>query len=105
MCFPSLNTVSSDSSFEPFLILPGLDTDHKKELYFNQLGNMIQLVLSSLMIRLKCLLQELWLRKLSWDDELPPDIHAVWSQWWLELPFLSELKDSAKDPRFQWRFK
>ncbi|GFW92832.1 integrase catalytic domain-containing protein [Trichonephila clavipes] len=45
---------------------------------------------------LKCLLQELWLRKLSWDDELPPDINAVWSQWWLELPFLSELKIPRK---------
>ncbi|GFY15303.1 integrase catalytic domain-containing protein [Trichonephila clavipes] len=33
--------------------------------------------LSPYTIRLKCLLQELWLRKLSWDDELPPDIHAV----------------------------
>ncbi|GFY07636.1 reverse transcriptase domain-containing protein [Trichonephila clavipes] len=52
--------------------------------------------LSSYTIRLKCLLQELWLRKLSWDDELPPDIHAVWSQWWLELPFLSELKIPRK---------
>ncbi|GFW52609.1 uncharacterized protein TNCV_2391891 [Trichonephila clavipes] len=30
------------------------------------------------------------------DDELPPDIHAVWSQWWLELPFLSELKIPRK---------
>ncbi|GFX16685.1 retrovirus-related Pol polyprotein from transposon 297 [Trichonephila clavipes] len=52
--------------------------------------------LSPYTIRLKCLLQELWLRKLSWEDELPPDIHAVWSQWWLELPFLSELKIPRK---------
>ncbi|GFT23059.1 integrase catalytic domain-containing protein [Trichonephila clavipes] len=52
--------------------------------------------LSPYTIRLKCLLQELWLRKLFWDDELPPDIHAVWSQWWLELPFLSELKIPRK---------
>ncbi|GFW35260.1 integrase catalytic domain-containing protein [Trichonephila clavipes] len=52
--------------------------------------------LSPYTIRLKCLLQELWLRKLSWDDELPPDIHAVWSQCWLELPFLSELKIPRK---------
>ncbi|GFU12921.1 integrase catalytic domain-containing protein [Trichonephila clavipes] len=54
--------------------------------------------LSPYTIRLKCLLQELWLRKLSWDDELPPDIHAVWShtQWWLELPFLPELKIPRK---------
>ncbi|GFU91871.1 reverse transcriptase domain-containing protein [Trichonephila clavipes] len=51
---------------------------------------------SPYIIRLKCLLQELLLRKLSWDDELPPDIHAVWSQWWLELPFLSELKIPRK---------
>ncbi|GFT21946.1 integrase catalytic domain-containing protein [Trichonephila clavipes] len=50
----------------------------------------------SLRQRLKCLLQELWLRKLSWDDELPPDIHAVWSQWWLELPFVLELKIPRK---------
>ncbi|GFS89015.1 integrase catalytic domain-containing protein [Trichonephila clavipes] len=33
--------------------------------------------LSPYTIRLKCLLQELWLRKLSWDDELPPDIYAI----------------------------
>ncbi|GFT23069.1 integrase catalytic domain-containing protein [Trichonephila clavipes] len=52
--------------------------------------------LSPYTIRLKCLLQELWLRKLSWDDELPPDIHAVWSQCSLELPFLSELKIPRK---------
>ncbi|GFV07384.1 uncharacterized protein TNCV_1765451 [Trichonephila clavipes] len=52
--------------------------------------------LSPYTIRIKYLLQELWLRKLSWDDELPPDIHAAWSQWWLELPFLSELKIPRK---------
>ncbi|GFT71317.1 integrase catalytic domain-containing protein [Trichonephila clavipes] len=52
--------------------------------------------LSPYTIRLKCLLQELWLRKLSWDYELRPDIHAVWSQWWLELTFLSELKIPRK---------
>ncbi|GFR11444.1 reverse transcriptase domain-containing protein [Trichonephila clavata] len=48
--------------------------------------------LSPYTIRLKCLLQELWLRKLAWDDELPPDIYAIWSQWWSELPLLSELR-------------
>ncbi|GFR20903.1 reverse transcriptase domain-containing protein [Trichonephila clavata] len=63
--------------------------------------------LSPYTIRLKCLLQELWLWKLAWDDELPPDIYAIWSQWWSELPLLSELKiprmildssgDSSKD--------
>ncbi|GFU48491.1 reverse transcriptase domain-containing protein [Nephila pilipes] len=33
--------------------------------------------LSPYTIKLKCLLQELWLRKLAWDDELPPDIYAT----------------------------
>ncbi|GFQ70661.1 reverse transcriptase domain-containing protein [Trichonephila clavata] len=42
--------------------------------------------LSPYTISLKCLLQELWLQKLAWDDELPPDINAIWSQWWSELP-------------------
>ncbi|GFT60400.1 reverse transcriptase domain-containing protein, partial [Nephila pilipes] len=60
--------------------------------------------LSPYTIKLKCLLQELWLRKLAWDDELPPDIYATWLQWRSELPLLSELKiprmildSSAKD--------
>ncbi|GFS82746.1 reverse transcriptase domain-containing protein [Nephila pilipes] len=44
--------------------------------------------LSPYTIKLKCLLQELWLRKLAWDDELPPDIYATWLQWWTELPLL-----------------
>ncbi|GFU35345.1 hypothetical protein TNCV_2143821 [Trichonephila clavipes] len=72
------------------------------KLCFNQLGKYtIQLGSCHLTpIRLKCLLEELWLRKLFWDDELPPDIHAVSSQWWLELPFFIRVEDSAKDPRF-----
>ncbi|GFU44824.1 pro-Pol polyprotein [Nephila pilipes] len=48
--------------------------------------------LSPYTIKLKFLLQELWLRKLAWDDELPPDIYATWLQWRSELPLLSELK-------------
>ncbi|GFS59745.1 reverse transcriptase domain-containing protein [Nephila pilipes] len=38
--------------------------------------------LSPYTIKLKCVLQELWLRKVAWDDELPPDIYATWLQWW-----------------------
>ncbi|GFW54343.1 pro-Pol polyprotein [Trichonephila clavipes] len=79
---------------------------HQKRIVLQSAGKIYDPVgfLSPYTIRLKCLLQELWLRKLSWDDKLPPDIHAVWSQWWLELPFLSELKiprkilDSSGDP-------
>ncbi|GFT11042.1 pro-Pol polyprotein [Nephila pilipes] len=48
--------------------------------------------LSPYTIKLKCLLQELWLGMLAWGDELPPDIYATWSKWWSELPLLSKLK-------------
>ncbi|GFQ70313.1 integrase catalytic domain-containing protein [Trichonephila clavata] len=50
-------------------------------------------------------LQSAATEELAWDDELPPDIYAIWSQWWLELPLLSELKiprmilDSSGDSR------
>ncbi|GFW99756.1 pro-Pol polyprotein [Trichonephila clavipes] len=56
---------------------------HHKRIVLQSAGKIYDPVgfLSPYTIRLKCLLQELWLRKLSWDDELPPDIHAVWSQW------------------------
>ncbi|GFT57642.1 reverse transcriptase domain-containing protein, partial [Nephila pilipes] len=66
----------------------------QKELCYNQLVKYtIQFdFLFPYTIKLKCLLQELWLRKLAWDDELPLDIYATWLQWWSELPLLLELK-------------
>lgn len=44
---------------------------------------------SPFVIRLKLILQELWRLKLSWDDELPPEILRLWSQWYSELPKLT----------------
>ncbi|KAG8179366.1 hypothetical protein JTE90_016541 [Oedothorax gibbosus] len=43
-------------------------------------------------IRLKCLFQELWLRKISWDDELPADLHQTFIQWRSELFNLADLR-------------
>ncbi|KAG8184925.1 hypothetical protein JTE90_017779 [Oedothorax gibbosus] len=43
-------------------------------------------------IRLKCLFQELWLRKISWDDELPADLHQTFIQWRSELFNLTDLR-------------
>ncbi|XP_035222986.1 uncharacterized protein LOC118195772, partial [Stegodyphus dumicola] len=40
-------------------------------------------------VRIKLLLQKLWLRKLSWDEELPSDLNDEWSQWCSELSELS----------------
>lgn len=39
-------------------------------------------------IRVKCRLQEMWERGLSWDHQLPPDLTRVWNQWCSEAPQL-----------------
>ncbi|XP_054709129.1 uncharacterized protein LOC129218832 [Uloborus diversus] len=43
-------------------------------------------------IRIKCLFQELWIRKISWDAELPDDILKIWNRWCFELPTLLKLQ-------------
>ncbi|KAF7649412.1 hypothetical protein LDENG_00141600 [Lucifuga dentata] len=42
-------------------------------------------------IRVKCLLQEIWERGLSWDDELPPDLNHQWKEWCSELPLIHQI--------------
>ncbi|XP_035230524.1 uncharacterized protein LOC118202452 [Stegodyphus dumicola] len=42
-------------------------------------------------VRIKLLLQKLWLRKLPWDEELPSDLNDEWSQWCSELSELSNI--------------
>lgn len=37
-------------------------------------------LLSPIVIRLKILLQEMWISQLGWDDTLPPNLHTVWYQ-------------------------
>ncbi|GBO38517.1 hypothetical protein AVEN_86098-1 [Araneus ventricosus] len=48
-------------------------------------------LLSPFTIRVKCILQVLWMKEISWDEELPPDIQKTWCQWVSEVPRLSEL--------------
>ncbi|GBM59594.1 hypothetical protein AVEN_36506-1 [Araneus ventricosus] len=43
-------------------------------------------------IRVKCILQVLWMKEISWDKELPADIQETWRQWVSEVPRLSELQ-------------
>ena len=43
--------------------------------------------------KVKILFQELWLKKLEWDQPLPPDIQLEWDKWKSEL---KELKDLEK---------
>lgn len=43
-------------------------------------------------VRLKFLLQRVWLRKLSWDAELPSDLSDEWSQWCSEILQLNNFR-------------
>lgn len=42
-------------------------------------------------VRLKFILQKLWLQKLPWDAELPSDLREEWSQWCNEVSNLREI--------------
>ena len=42
-------------------------------------------------IRVKCLLQEMWERGLSWDEELPADLNQQWNSWRSELPLIHQI--------------
>ena len=44
---------------------------------------------SPAIIKVKILMQRLWELKIDWDDLLPAEIHAAWSQWRTELKCLS----------------
>ncbi|GFT24525.1 integrase catalytic domain-containing protein [Trichonephila clavipes] len=43
-------------------------------------------------IKLKCLLQELWTLGVEWDSELPPKLRHKWQQWSSEAEGLTEIK-------------
>ncbi|GBM09979.1 hypothetical protein AVEN_86847-1 [Araneus ventricosus] len=47
-------------------------------------------LLTPFTIRVKCILQVLWIKKTSWDEELPPNIQKTWCQWVSEVPRLFE---------------
>ncbi|XP_035210074.1 uncharacterized protein LOC118184500 [Stegodyphus dumicola] len=49
-------------------------------------------LLSPFTIRAKFILQVLWMKKISWDEEIPVDIQKIWLQWCSEVPDLSELR-------------
>lgn len=36
--------------------------------------------------------QDLWIRKLSWDEELPTEICEKWTQWCLEIPLFNKIR-------------
>ncbi|GFV05934.1 integrase catalytic domain-containing protein [Trichonephila clavipes] len=49
-------------------------------------------ILGPFVIKLKCLLQELWTLGVEWDSELPPKLRHKWQQWCSEAEGLTEIK-------------
>ncbi|GBM59125.1 hypothetical protein AVEN_255662-1 [Araneus ventricosus] len=49
-------------------------------------------LLTPFTIRVKCILQVLWMKEIFGNEELPPDIQKAWYQWVSEVPRLSELQ-------------
>ncbi|GFT42408.1 integrase catalytic domain-containing protein [Trichonephila clavipes] len=54
---------------------------------FNPLG-----LLSPFTTRIKCLIQELWIKKITWDENLPPKLKENWLIWCKELPLFDHLR-------------
>ncbi|GFR02612.1 integrase catalytic domain-containing protein [Trichonephila clavata] len=49
-------------------------------------------ILGPFVIKLKCLLQDLWTLGVDWDSELPPRLRHKWQQWSSEAEGLTEIK-------------
>ncbi|GFX04144.1 integrase catalytic domain-containing protein [Trichonephila clavipes] len=49
-------------------------------------------LLSPFTIRIKCVIQELWIKKITWDEILPPKLKEKWLIWCKELPLLDNLR-------------
>ncbi|GFV30545.1 integrase catalytic domain-containing protein [Trichonephila clavipes] len=49
-------------------------------------------ILGPFVIKLKCLLQELWTLGVEWDSELPPKLRHKWQQWSSEAEGLTAIK-------------
>ncbi|GFX30669.1 DUF1758 domain-containing protein [Trichonephila clavipes] len=49
-------------------------------------------ILVPFVIKLKCLLQDLWTLGVHWDSELPPKLRHKWQQWSSEAEGLTEIK-------------
>ncbi|KAL0860640.1 hypothetical protein ABMA27_009990 [Loxostege sticticalis] len=49
-------------------------------------------LLSPCVISLKMIMQKLWLCKVSWDEELPPEITQLWCKLIKDLPLLNEVR-------------
>jgi hypothetical protein len=48
-------------------------------------------ILGPVIIRYKIFIQQLWLRQISWDEELPHDLQETWKKQYRRLPALNNI--------------
>ncbi|KAF8795015.1 hypothetical protein HNY73_002917 [Argiope bruennichi] len=48
-------------------------------------------LIAPFVVRIKCLLQEIWERGMNWDDDLPEDLRLKWITWCNEIRTLKEI--------------
>ncbi|GFR04328.1 integrase catalytic domain-containing protein [Trichonephila clavata] len=65
-----------------------------KRFILNVVGRIFDpiVILGPFVIKLKCLLQDLWTLGVDWDSELPPKLRHKWQQWSSEAEGLTEIK-------------
>ncbi|XP_064625967.1 uncharacterized protein LOC135486798 [Lineus longissimus] len=51
-------------------------------------------------VRAKCLIQEIWRRNITWDEQIPADLLKQWTAWLTELPKIRLLKIPRHHPEF-----
>ena len=48
-------------------------------------------LLGPVIVRYKIFIQHLWLRQISWDEELPHDLQETWKKLYPQLPVLNNI--------------
>lgn len=77
-----------------FSISPVVATDDTKRGMLSVIAQIFDPLglLAPCVVRLKMLMQHLWLKKLSWDEQLPPEILKTWTELSKNLLALNELR-------------
>ncbi|XP_054716905.1 uncharacterized protein LOC129226328 [Uloborus diversus] len=70
--------------------LRGTDT---KRYVLQVLGRIFDLIgiLGPFTVRIKCLMQKIWMLRIDWDNRLPEDLSSLWRSWCEEVPQLTEI--------------
>lgn len=95
---PSLNKIlglvwHSDTDTLHFSVLPQHITRVTKRIILSEIARLYDPLglISPILITVKIILQELWLNKVDWDDNLPPELQQRWNNFRQQLKELNQL--------------